>query len=530
VRSKDGHIRDATEAQRPCWFRKLKQIELLAIGPEICCRSYPINGLLTPKGRLAEHAYTLINDLIKGKTGEDCPNRRIRNIVLTSDKLEVVALLGDTCIVARPTVEIRNIDLEKINWTTAFFTCLAHELLMQMSSEYWKDQDLCLDIIRRAIDQAHCHSGVKVPPVLRTGKEDPCRHLLPDAVSGSTIPGTKVSMVCTWPDMQRNWTQAKTGTGVIRPAEGEGSGKLEIWRASTDLPGYIALIEEKRAAVRRIWQKIDRFKASKDTGSLSILLEAGPAAGKSTLARELAKKVDCEILGYDISQMVYREELLDVFEAVAASKEKRGGPVFVFVDEINSTLGGSPVYGTFLSPLEGGNYMRRGRRFELQRCIWMFAGTPGSFEDRGDLSQKEKREDFESRLTMIERIDYRSIKAASGRGAMVNNEASLEQVYLGAKLINESFSDVGRIDIDILNVFARLKPEDAPGRRIRRLASSLENIQYGRAHKGNCTSLEWRTVINEIRQAEDKTGPDSLLRWTDLGEQRPVEYVELGLG
>lgn len=118
--------------------------------------------------------------------------------------------------------------------------------------------------------------------------------------------------------------------------------------------------------------------------------------------------------------------------------------------------------------------------------------------------QKEKREDFESRLTMIERIDYRSIKAASGRGAMVNNEASLEQVYMGAKLINESFSDVGRIDTDILKVFARLKPQDAPGRRIRRLASSLENIQYGRAHKGNCTSLEWRTVINEIRQAEEE--------------------------
>jgi hypothetical protein len=243
----------------------------------------------------------------------------------------------------------------------------------------------------------------------------------------------------------------------------------------------------------------------------------------------MAQKVDCEILEYDISQMVYREELLDVFEAVAASRRKRGGPVFVFVDEINSTLGGSPVYGTFLSPLEGGDYMRRGRRFELQRCIWMFAGTPGRTEVREDVLQKEKREDFESRLTLIERIDYRSIQASSGRGAAVANEASLEQVYLGAKLINDAFNDVGRIDVDILEVFARLKPEKAPGRRIRRLASSLENIQYGRANKFNCTSLEWRTVIEEVRQAEEKMQTEKRLRWTDLGERTEVEYVELDL-
>lgn len=111
-------------------------------------------------------------------------------------------------------------------------------------------------------------------------------------------------------------------------------------------------------------------------------------------------------------------------------------PVFVFVDEINATLGSSLVYGAFLSALEAGNYMRRGRRFELKPCIWMFAGALENAGRSEGAEQKKKLDDFQSQLTMIERIDYQSMKKLAGNGPLLPDQARREQVYL-ANLINE---------------------------------------------------------------------------------------------
>lgn len=142
--------------------------------------------------------------------------------------------------------------------------------------------------------------------------------------------------------------------------------------------------------------------------SVSILLEADPGVGKTYLAEKLSDQIKFPLIKHDISQMVQREELLDLFDMIAAKQAEQSLPVFVFIDEINASLGGSPVYGGFLAPLEAGKYMRRGRLYELKPCVWMFAGTP---EKPSESEQyKEKLQDFKSRLTAIERIGYRSLQ------------------------------------------------------------------------------------------------------------------------
>lgn len=78
VRTKNNRIRQTDKAQWPDWLKLLiginkpehelkHKLELLAVGPEIACRPYPINGLLTKDNHLAEHAYTLIDTLIGGE-------------------------------------------------------------------------------------------------------------------------------------------------------------------------------------------------------------------------------------------------------------------------------------------------------------------------------------------------------------------------------------------------------------------------------------------------------------------------------
>jgi hypothetical protein len=404
------------------------------------------------------------------------------------------------------------------------------------------------EAVKRAIDNAHDHSGIDLPVVLNpTGPNDQKKN------SGSGASDNEI-LIKNWEDIQKQWEGAQRNIGTI--SEG-GRYYIELWRAKTDLPGYIAWCGKKREAIQRIWRELSNFKIESGK-NLGILLEADPGVGKTYLAKQLAYQCKFPLITHDISQMVQREELLDLFDMIAAKQAEQDSPVFVFVDEINASLGGSPVYGGFLAPLEAGKYMRRGRLCELKPCVWMFAGTlENSGRDERN-NKREKVEDFKSRLTIIEQVGYRSLQRRCGTfgvnleeeswnalskgvqslrlkgaedeeikgitseklrniyvGQMVagseidelislDHQTRLEQVYMGAQWINDAFNDVCSIHWDLLIFFYRLDPSSAPARTIKRLASSLENIQYGKAHKGNCTSDLWNRTVSKLLRGREQ--------------------------
>jgi hypothetical protein len=542
-----------------------------------------MNKLLTDKGQLCEHIYGLLKTFISGSEGI-----KIKNVVLTSDNLEVVALLDKSCFIVPS--ELKDAKLEKVGWTTALFASLGYEMIIS---------DLRTDAthkIKPAWKNAHKLSGVKVPDVLRSPSNvDPTKKGL-----GSDEWSEKWQPVG-WGEIDGRWNSALNGIGVIQKTneQGETINYLELWRAKTDLPGYIVCEKNKREVIRRVWRAVSSFKI-RPQKNLSILLEADPGVGKSYLAEKLATQLKLPFIKHDISQMVEREELLDLFDVIAAKQAEQDLSVLVFVDEINATLGGSPVYGGFLTPLEAGKYMRHGRLCKIKPCIWMFAGTPEKFND------KEKVEDFRSRLTVIEQIGFRSLQKRCitpelqtylrnndrngqlisrilevfsnviqnyrltqhkwgidpvnddhivstlykqlaskvleeqqlagklsedekrklkkfsnnfmredhflfnrhGKTDVFNkllkelaeldHQTRLEQVYMGVEWVNDAFNDVQKIDYDILSFFYLLDPSKGLTRIIKRLSSSLENIQYGKAHKGNCTGDLWRKNISDL--------------------------------
>jgi hypothetical protein len=162
--------------------------------------------------------------------------------------------------------------------------------------------------------------------------------------------------------------------------------------------------------------------------------------------------------------------------------------VLAFVDEINATVEGSSVFGAFLSPLESGVYSRRGLLFTLKPCVWLFTGTQ---VPSGGL--EEKLSDFRSRMTLIEKIDYRSLLGlypedlpdGRARREAVMNAARLEQVYLGAAMINHYYPDVTQIDLRLLDRLHSLDPISAPFREIRQTAASLRNVRHGKVEMNN---------------------------------------------
>jgi hypothetical protein len=502
------------------------QIQLLALGPEISTRFYPIGGLLTEDKNIAWHAYEMIKDLTK------LPE--IKNLVLTSDKMELIFCekdsTNDGChiYIFKPSFNIKNIELEKLNWTSAIFASLTHEMILNEEAD---NPILGIENIKKAISDAYKNSGVNDPIEFKKGRQ---------AIEEKT----DVTPL-EWSKVEKEWGQAIEGIGIINTEN-----KLQLWRASTDLPGHIICVAGKRKAINEIWQKMDNFKRNPKVKPCSILLEADPGSGKTRLARKLSDQLGFDFIQHDITQMVSRDELLDLFDSIATAQaeddDNKG--LVVFVDEINATLDGSPVYGAFLSPLEAGYYMRHGIKIKLKPCIWIFAGTRNKNNSEQKEKAMEKLEDFNSRLSLIKKIDYKALEVECLDQSRLNSDeemklvnewlkecnlrlqghntykedgvhvkrvleqgspftegeieklfnldrqARLEQVYIGATIVHEAFPDVLQIDKQVLEFFYHLDPASAPGRLIERLARSLENVQYGQVDSTNCTSIDWENM------------------------------------
>ncbi|MCP4547144.1 MAG: AAA family ATPase [bacterium] len=462
-----------TKKLKADWLEKLteeRHIRLLVLGPEVAALLRPWDRWLE-KGRVTLEAKNALVEL-KGD-----------NVVLISDQHEAIILLDRGKNLATGNPATRPSLLSQLGWPTALFGALVAQL---QSS----DSSLTRENIREALQTADTLAGITPPSRLRIREET--RELT-------------VSTVRDWRKELAKWDDAWKGYGIITGA-GEPQA-LEVWRAMGQLPGYVACTREKRQIIEEIGRALRKFKKTADpTHSLSILLQADPGAGKTYLAEALAHEFDFDLIRYDITQMLHREELLDLFETVATAQTGQARRPLVFVDEINAPLENEQLWGAFLAPLEQGIYVRRGKKFGLNPCVWIFAGT--KFREASN-QPADKLNDFMSRMSLIEKLDYDSLQQAAFERAGKNareqfiKEAQLEQVYLGAMMIRREYKDVREISRQILKHFYHgIDPAGAPARELRRLAQTLEDVQYGRVTVRNCDA--WHVKF-ELPEDKDTT-------------------------
>jgi hypothetical protein len=287
-------------------------------------------------------------------------------------------------------------------------------------------------------------SGVGSFPVLAN-----IHTLTAPRTSGTTRPSGAESRlsISDWKTELDCWDKARSELGLIPlsvPGKTNGGDdiqfSLEVWRGSTDLPDYVACIDEKRDELVKLGQLLRAFaRTNEPPRSLSVMLQADPGSGKTFLAKLLADKFRFARQVFDITTMIRRDDLLDMFDAIATEQanqpERR---ILVFVDEINAELERAPVFGSFLAPLEQGNYVRRGRVFSLKPCVWLFAGT-GLDEDPGH-RKSDKISDFSQRLTRRVSLDYRSLAAKAGMKEQTRNRVENQARLAAAALRRRSSS------------------------------------------------------------------------------------------
>jgi len=459
----------------PRWLKSIaKKLELLVIGPENLSLLAPWDNWLF-NDRLTHQAFQQLNNPLMTEDNEHL-EVDVDNVMLLSDRFEIACRLGakvlTACVPSLPN------EIEQLGWPDATIASVVHQCFTE------HPQKISIDVVERALGPAYRHRGILVPDTSEQSDQ---------AQQPTSVPFKSKSFK--WVEEKSMWRQATNRYGII------GSGEklqLDVWRGLPQLPGYVNCIQKKQEVITRIGKYLRAFKKSgTPPGSLSIMLQADPGAGKTYLAKCLAEAFDFAFIRFEVTQMLHRDDLLDLFDSVATlqanEKEK---DILVLVDEINALLDGGHAYGAFLAPLEEGFYVRHGNSFNLRPCVWLFAGT-NLQEDKTKAG--EKLSDFKSRMTLIEKIDYASLRndcPILKRRALAA-EAKLEQVYLGATMIKNRFPDVRKVSEEVLAQFHNLDPAKAPARTIRRLVASLKNVQYGKVTRDNCSDwgVAWKVGL-----------------------------------
>jgi hypothetical protein len=312
-----------------------------------------------------------------------------------------------------------------------------------------------------------------------------------DAKSGISITGNIYDLRIA----EREWENAfdldKLGIVEI----GKDKQEFQLWRAMTELDGYICCIKEKRKNLTKLVHAVSnytkQFKSINDgypqvkPPQESCLIVAKAGTGKTSLVRMLATNNKIRFLPYNITQMNGMSDLYDCFDSiVTTSLQDPSTPILVFIDEINSKLGNEAVYKSFLAPLEDSVYIKGGRSFRLPPCFWVFASAQGKDEIRG----VEKGSDFISRLSNgTVSLSFDDFDRPP------TDEERMENVYFGVAMVLSVFPDVREISKEVLQFFAE-KLGKARMREIRHFVEKFHNVNMGRVTMKNVSSVDLDTI------------------------------------
>lgn len=320
-----------------------------------------------------------------------------------------------------------------------------------------------------------------------------------------------------WKRATDDWGKAFSDYGIIevaasedgakgaRPKAGEvvaktkGKKYLELWRAMTEVHGYVCCVTEKRKLLQRVVNELGASGGRGRRDHKSCMFIASPGSGKTYLVRRLADALRLRYLGFNITQMLSKTDLFDCFDTVVTSQaQNREEPLLVFIDEINAKLDGQHVYDAFLAPLEEGVYVRAGKTFHIDPCVWVFAGTEHpSPTTELHWDKSDKASDFESRLTLGP-LDLR-IKDPSKDEA----EARIEKVYLGVSLLRSAFPDVRKVSKKVLQAFHTLPP-NLEARELQHFVKSFFDIQYGAVKSKNIPKERFKQLCGNIKNWSDQ--------------------------
>lgn len=150
----------------------------------------------------------------------------------------------------------------------------------------------------------------------------------------------------------------------------------------------------------------------------NYLLQASPGAGKSHFVRQFAARLlgedassqylERNLSAYASIDQAFHDIVLDVLLAIARHK-----PVLLFVDEVDTEIGGQHIFQKLIAPMNGDDFFFQGKSlsFAKQNLVVCFALSA----TRDKLVDKPKWPDFLSRIPSSHQISLPSLDVPKER-------------------------------------------------------------------------------------------------------------------
>jgi len=271
---------------------------------------------------------------------------------------------------------------------------------------------------------------------------------------------------------QERWKASRRALGIIgdgRPPE------IHLWRAMSEVDSFITLADVTRNAVSNLTRFVREFRDNRrrPQSSVSAMILTTPGCGSNFLVRRIAVKLRMRFLAFNLTQLINRGEIADVFDTIENAQSKELSPVLIFVDEFTCTLEGKHVYDLFQAAVGSGAYTRSGwdhvRLFKP--AVWLFADT------KRDESQMEM-------LSPLLTHGFFDLAIPLNRGGKDSILLRLESVYIGVSILRKYFPDVKYVSVGVLKAFSAVN-QASRGRQLSALVKRLRDVRLDRVMEHN---------------------------------------------
>ena len=156
-----------------------------------------------------------------------------------------------------------------------------------------------------------------------------------------------------------------------------------IYLRDTDwyLPEYRTVDTQHGRQVADACERIRAYRKKPEARPLVIAIAAPPAAGKSHLAKALAKAAGCDYFPERVDAWSSMDDLYRLCERLRTSALLEKVPL-AFLDEVDTKALGQEIYPRLLAPLWDKSYFVGGEKRDLGPCVFLLAGSGREWRSR----------------------------------------------------------------------------------------------------------------------------------------------------
>ncbi|MGK2883613.1 MAG: AAA family ATPase [Rhodococcus sp. (in: high G+C Gram-positive bacteria)] len=217
--------------------------------------------------------------------------------------------------------------------------------------------------------------------------------------------------------------------------------KVLIHDAQWYLGDYITLNDALGQELLEALERVRAYAVSTDgtRRPLVIAITGDPGAGKSTLAKELARSAKLEPLTTNVAQWTSLADLSVLCERVRSERLAGRNPL-AFIDEVDATLNNEPIYGKLLAPLWDASYTQLGDERGLGPVVFVLAGSGPCWRSRTALLAAAKSGGERKLADLVSRLAMRPIDLPQ------LTDRPVDTIYLVASVFRRRFPTIRTID------------------------------------------------------------------------------------